>query len=280
MKHRIALGALVALAALATAAAASAHAIVSPAVALDKKLQQFTLSVPTEKEKLTTTEIELTVPSGFAIDSFEPPPAGWKMQVQATGSGDSAVVQKVTWTGGHVPTDQDAVFRFNASTSSAKTYTFDVRQTYSDGSIVDWTGPETVGHAGADDRVALLDRRRRDVDAHDRRARARRRLAARRARRRSPRAEAGRSREAALVLGRVRRRRRGCPSVASAHVGRTLPVATNFIARDRRRRAGPAARRSSTATRRSGCALPPRQSCSSPARSASRCSASTRAACG
>jgi uncharacterized protein YcnI len=143
MKHRIALGALVALAALATAAAASAHAIVSPAVAVDKKLQQFTLSVPTEKEKLTTTEIELTVPSGFAIDSFEPPPAGWKMNVQATGSGDAAVVQKVTWTGGHVPTDLDAVFRFNASTSGAKTYTFDVRQTYSDGSVVDWSGPES-----------------------------------------------------------------------------------------------------------------------------------------
>jgi len=143
MKHRIALGALVALAALATAAAASAHAIVSPAAALDKKLQQFTLSVPTEKENLTTTEIELTVPSGFAIDSFEPPPAGWKMNVQATGSGEEAVVQKVTWTGGHVPTDLDAVFRFNASTSGAKTYTFNVRQTYSDGSVVDWSGPES-----------------------------------------------------------------------------------------------------------------------------------------
>ncbi len=144
MKHRIALGALVALAALATAAAASAHAIMSPAVALDKKLQQFTLSVPTEKANLTTTEIELTVPAGFSIDSFEPPPTGWKMNVQATGSGDSAVVQKVTWTGGHVPTDEDAVFRFNASTSGAKTYTFDVQQTYSDGSVVDWNGPETA----------------------------------------------------------------------------------------------------------------------------------------
>ncbi|HEY5100628.1 MAG TPA: DUF1775 domain-containing protein [Gaiellaceae bacterium] len=144
MMHRIALGALVALAALATTAAASAHAIMSPAVALDKKLQQFTLSVPTEKANLTTTEIELTVPAGFSIDSFEPPPTGWKMNVQATGSGDSAVVQKVTWTGGHVPTDEDAVFRFNASTSGAKTYTFDVQQTYSDGSVVDWNGPETA----------------------------------------------------------------------------------------------------------------------------------------
>jgi uncharacterized protein YcnI len=133
----------VACVALVAAASASAHAIVSPAVALDKKLQQFTLSVPTEKEGATTTTIELTVPSGFAIDSFEPAPAGWKRHVQSTGSGDNAVVQKVTWTGGHVPTDEDAVFRFNASTSGAKTYTFDVRQTYSDGTVVDWNGPES-----------------------------------------------------------------------------------------------------------------------------------------
>jgi uncharacterized protein YcnI len=142
-RSRVSVLGLAGVAALVVAAAASAHAIVSPAVALDKKLQQFTLSVPTEKEGLTTTEIELTVPSGFAIDSFEPAPAGWKQQVQSTGSGENTIVQKVTWTGGHVPTDEDAVFRVNASTSGAKTYTFDVRQTYSDGSVVEWSGPES-----------------------------------------------------------------------------------------------------------------------------------------
>ena len=134
---------LVALAALAAAAEASAHAIVSPAVALDKKLQVFTLSVPTEKEGLTTTEIELTVPAGFAIDSFAPAPPGWTMHVQSRGSGDSAVVQTVTWTGGHVPTGEDAVFQFNGSANGSKTYAFHVRQTYSDGSLVDWSGPES-----------------------------------------------------------------------------------------------------------------------------------------
>ena len=133
MKHRIALGALVALAALATAASASAHAIVSPAIALDTKLQQFTLSVPTEKAKLFTTEIELTLPKGFSIDSYEPSP-GWTRTATST---------TVTWTGGRIPTEEDAVFRFNASTSGAKTYVFDVRQTYSDGSVVDWSGPES-----------------------------------------------------------------------------------------------------------------------------------------
>src|SRR5262249_8580168 len=94
--------------ALAAAGGAWAPAAVSPPVALDDKLQQFTLSVPTEKDGAFTSEIELTVPPGFAIDSFEPPTAGWKMAVSSAGSGESAVVQKVTWTGGHVPTDQDA----------------------------------------------------------------------------------------------------------------------------------------------------------------------------
>jgi uncharacterized protein YcnI len=125
--------ALTGLATLAVASAASAHAIVSPAVALDKKLQQFTLSVPTEKDKVTTTTIELIVPAGFAIDSFEPAP-GW------TRRGTDA---DITWSGGSVPTEEDSVFHFNASAAGAKTYTFDVKQTYSDGSVVDWNGLES-----------------------------------------------------------------------------------------------------------------------------------------
>jgi uncharacterized protein YcnI len=131
-----------AVAALALPAAASAHAVVSPVVAKARTLQFFTLSVPTEKEGATTTSIELTPPSGFDIDSFQPSP-GWKRTVQSTGSGESAAVTKVTWSGGKVPTDENAVFGFNASTSGAKTYAFKVRQTYSSGEVVDWTGPES-----------------------------------------------------------------------------------------------------------------------------------------
>jgi len=125
--------ALAAVAALVVAADASAHAIVSPAVALDKKLQVFTLSVPTEKSNATTTKIELTVPSGFGIDSYGSSP-GWAR---------TTTKNSVTWSGGHVPTEEDAVFTFNASTSGAKTYTFTVQQTYSDGSVVNWSGPES-----------------------------------------------------------------------------------------------------------------------------------------
>jgi uncharacterized protein YcnI len=128
--------------ALAVTGSAWAHATLSPPVAKAKVLQQFTLSVPTEKEGATTTKIELVVPSGFAIDSFEPE-SGWKREVKAQGSGERAVIQDVTWSGGAVPTGEDSVFRFAASATSTKTLTFTVRQTYSDGTVVDWSGPES-----------------------------------------------------------------------------------------------------------------------------------------
>jgi uncharacterized protein YcnI len=124
-------------------ALASAHARVSPAVSVAGKLQLYSLAVPTEKSGLTTSTIVMTVPSGFGIDSFVPPPAGWHMQLQQTGSGDSAVVTKVTWTGGTTPTGEDSLFQFLAQPASAKTYTFQVEQTYSDGSIVNWAGSES-----------------------------------------------------------------------------------------------------------------------------------------
>jgi uncharacterized protein YcnI len=133
---------LAATVALVTASSAAAHAEMSPPVALAKHLQLFTLAVPTEKENATTTEIELSPPQGFSIDSFVPSP-GWKRTLQQTGSGENAVITKVTWTGGKVPTGEDSTFSFLAQPAGAKAYTFGVRQTYSDGSVVDWSGPES-----------------------------------------------------------------------------------------------------------------------------------------
>jgi uncharacterized protein YcnI len=142
MKKHLALGALAAFAALAYTESAGAHAHVSPPVALAKEGQVFTLAVPTEKEGATTTSIEFTTPAGFAIDSFIPT-TGWKRAVQQTGSGDAAMITKVTWTGGAVPTGEDAAFSFLASTTGTGSYTFGVRQTYSDGTVVNWSGPES-----------------------------------------------------------------------------------------------------------------------------------------
>ena len=138
MKHRIALPALTAVAALIATASASAHAHVSPPVVLAKEGQVFTLAVPTEKENATTTSVELVPPKGFGIDSFAAAP-GWKREV--TQSGD--VVESVTWSGGTTPSGEAAMFSFLGSAEQAGDYTFAVRQTYSDGSVVTWNGPES-----------------------------------------------------------------------------------------------------------------------------------------
>src|SRR5579864_9718487 len=100
-----------ALAVLVFAASASAHARMSPSESLANELQLYSLAVPTEKANATTTKIVLTLPAGFSIDSFVPSP-GWKRVEQTTGSGANAVIQKVTWTGGKVPTEEDSLFQF------------------------------------------------------------------------------------------------------------------------------------------------------------------------
>ena len=112
--------------------AASAHATLSPPVAKAGVSQLFTLAVPTEKPGATTTGIELVPPDGFTIDSFAASP-GWRRERRG---------RRVSWSGGAVRTGEDALFQFLAVPSDAKTYAFTVRQTYSDGSVVDWSGPE------------------------------------------------------------------------------------------------------------------------------------------
>jgi uncharacterized protein YcnI len=128
--------------ALASAGGAFAHAHVNPPVALAKEGQEFSLTVPTEKEGAQTTAVELTPPTGFSIDSFAPAP-GWKQDVQSTGSGEDTKIEKVTWSGGAVPHGDYAVFRFLGRTETSGDYEFKVRQTYSDGSVVEWTGAES-----------------------------------------------------------------------------------------------------------------------------------------
>ena len=136
-------GAIALGASLAGAPSSWAHAEVGPPVVVAKKSQIYALAVPTENANSFTTQIELTLPKGFSIDSFVPTP-NWKQSVQKKGSGDSAVIERVTWSGGHVPTGEDAFFQFLAQPDSSKKYSFKVRQTFSDGSVVDWSGPESA----------------------------------------------------------------------------------------------------------------------------------------
>ena len=124
--------------ALLAAASAFAHARVLPAEALAGGTP-FTLSVPNEKENATTTKIVLTVPEGFNIGLLADSP-GWERALQTTGSGEDERVEKVTWTSTGNGTDEGALLEFTGR-SDAGSYTFQVEQSYSDGSVVDWAGP-------------------------------------------------------------------------------------------------------------------------------------------
>ena len=179
----------------------------------------------------------LTVPSGFGIDSFVPAPAGWTRQVQQTGSGDSALITRVTWTGGKTPTGEDSLFQFLAQPASSKTYTFQVQQTYSDGSIVNWAGSESSDGSGSGDRGEEFARRRkRQLAARDHRIDRRpARAARRRIRTRQPRHR--RSDARVSVRGRIVAAlaavaaMAALPSTASAHAYliRTVPAASGVL---------------------------------------------------
>ena len=126
-------------AALVFTDSAFAHATLSPPTVLAQTSQVFTLAVPTEKAGVTTTQIELTPPAGFQIDSFVAAP-GWKRVSDQSGSGEDVAIRKVTWSGGSVPTGEAAILQFAGDVGTAQDYVFKVRQTYSDGSVVDWSG--------------------------------------------------------------------------------------------------------------------------------------------
>jgi uncharacterized protein YcnI len=138
---RRAAGVLGAIALLALPASAFGHASVSPPTVVKNEGQLFTLAVPGEEDNDTTVKVEIDFPSGFGIDSFEAEP-GWKRDIKSTGSGETAEIQSATWTGGSVPTGEDAVFRFVAEPQKAGDYKFIVKQTYKSGKVVEWSGAE------------------------------------------------------------------------------------------------------------------------------------------
>ena len=177
-------------------AAASAHARVSPAVSVVNKLQLYSLAVPTEKSGLTTTKLVMTVPSGFGIDSYVAPAAPWHVQLAQTGSGNSAVITKVTLTGGHTPSGEDTLFQFLAQPASAQDVHVPGRADLFGRLDRQLGRARVLCGARADDPGRELARRWRGLGGDDHRARARRTGAAGRrlrARRRLQGAEPGMS---------------------------------------------------------------------------------------
>jgi uncharacterized protein YcnI len=135
---------------LAWPAVAGAHVTVQPDTATAGGFTRLDVRVPTERD-VPTTKVQLQLPDGFAEASYEPVP-GWKVKVtkaklpQPVKTDDGLVteeVKQITWSGGSLPPGafQDFGLSVQIPDKPGK-LTFKALQTYADGQIVRWIGPE------------------------------------------------------------------------------------------------------------------------------------------
>ena len=131
------------VAALALAPSAFAHAELFPQTVPSGDGQLLQLAVPNEKDSASTTEIQLTIPSGFDLESVAAVP-GWTASVSGrkTTNGETSGGNAVTWKG-KLSGSTLAVLPFTGVPKNDGEYVFTVRQTYSDGSVVEWSGAES-----------------------------------------------------------------------------------------------------------------------------------------
>lgn len=107
-----------------------------------------------------TTKVQVKLPDGFASASWEPTP-GWTVAVKKTKlakpikTDDGEVteqVSQITWTGhgsqGKIPPGafQDFGLSVQVPGKAGDTLTFKALQTYSNGQLVRWIGPESSDH--------------------------------------------------------------------------------------------------------------------------------------
>lgn len=120
-----------------TTSSAYAHVSVKPAEVKVGQYQNFTVSVPTEKN-LPTTAVRLLIPEG--LESVRPNvKPGWKIEIKKSDQNDDAKVTELLWTAGSIPADQRDEFVFSAKVpTSESTLQWKAYQTYQDGSIVAW----------------------------------------------------------------------------------------------------------------------------------------------
>lgn len=120
---------------------ANAHVTVSPNEAVQGSYQKFVIKVPTEKE-IPTTQVEVKFDtSNVKVSSFEPKP-GWTYE---TGKDEQGNITSVIWKaqGDGIKKNEFVEFSMQGKIADhASSITWKAYQTYSDGSIVEWTGAE------------------------------------------------------------------------------------------------------------------------------------------
>ncbi len=122
---------------LATSGGAWAHVEVSPEEVSANNYERLAVSVPTEKD-IPTTHVKVEVPEGFEVAGVQPVP-GWQHEFEE----DGGIIRAITWSGGEIQPQEFQEFVFQARTpEDAGQYAWRALQTYEDGSVVEWTGPE------------------------------------------------------------------------------------------------------------------------------------------
>lgn len=131
------------VAALALAPSAFAHAELFPNQIPSGDGYLLNLAVPNEKGNASTTQIQITMPADFDLEHVAPVP-GWTVSVagQKMVNGEMGGGNSITWKGKLSGTEL-AVLPFSGVPKKAEDYAFKVRQTYSDGSVVVWSGDES-----------------------------------------------------------------------------------------------------------------------------------------
>jgi uncharacterized protein YcnI len=148
MKKRFLAGTVLAL--LSLSSVAHAHVTVQPSEAPAGSFFAFVVRVPNEREDAATTEVTVRFPEVFASVSFQPKP-GWQREVSIKKLkapitiGDAEVdelVGSVTWTGGEIQPGEFDEFGFSVRVPDEPgEIEFKAIQTYSNGEVVEWTGP-------------------------------------------------------------------------------------------------------------------------------------------
>jgi uncharacterized protein YcnI len=153
-----AVAAVAATVALALPATAAAHVTIQPNTAPAGAFTRVDVRVPNERDDAGTTEVRLQLPPGFAEVSYEPRP-GWTVttkkvkldQPVKTDEGFEITegVSEITWKGdgnqGVIAPGQFVDFGLSLQMPDGKPgdkLTFKALQTYDDGDVVRWIGPE------------------------------------------------------------------------------------------------------------------------------------------
>lgn len=148
MIRKLLAGCVLALTALSSVA--QAHVTVQPNEAPAGSFFAFVVRVPNERDNAATTEVTVEFPEVFASVSFQPKP-GWDRDVEmkkldeSITIGDAEVdelVGSVTWSGGEIQPGEFDEFGFSVRVPDEPgEIEFKALQTYSNGEVVEWTGP-------------------------------------------------------------------------------------------------------------------------------------------